>query len=71
MSATTAAATVVPTESKSSRRKKGKAADANHAPEEAARSPVADAAAATTGTETPTNGVDGSYESPYIKELYK
>lgn len=61
----------VPTESKSSRRKKAKAEGSNSASEDATRSPTTEAGARPTDAETPVNGAEGSYESPYIKELYK
>ena len=69
-----APATSVPTsqtESKTSRRKKGKAEAANNTTEEAVRSPTAETGPGATGIDTPTNGLEASYESPYIKELYK
>lgn len=71
MSTVTNSAPTVPTESKSSRRKKAKADGSNSTSEDAARSPTAEAGAKPTGAETPVNGAEGSYESPYIKELYK
>ena len=39
--------------------------------EDAVRSPTAEAGPGVTETDTPTNGLEASYESPYIKELYK
>ena len=58
-------------ETKSSRRRKGKGEGAKTALEEPAQSPVAEAGAGLTAVDIPTNGAEGSYESPYIKELYK
>ena len=55
------------TESKSAKKKKAKA-------EAAAQSPVVaepEIGSPHTGTEAGTNGTDTSFESPYIKELYK
>ena len=71
MSTTSPPATVAPTEAKSSRRRKGKGEGAKNASEESAQSPVAEVGPGQMGVDTPTNGVEGSYESPYIKELYK
>lgn len=71
MSTTAASAPPAPGEAKSSRRRKGKAEGAKNAPEESALSPATEAGAGSIGVETPMNGTDDSYESPYIKELYK
>ena len=71
MSTTAPPATVAPTETKSSRRRKGKGEGAKNASEDSAQSPVAEAGPGPVGVDAPTNGVEGSYESPYIKELYK
>lgn len=55
-------------ESKSAKKKKAKA-------EATARSPSAtaehEATAGQTSTDGTANGIDSSYESPYLKELYK
>lgn len=55
-------------DSKSSKKKKAKAEAATQPP-----APISeeDAGARQTTPEDPTNGGEGSYESPYIKELYK
>lgn len=55
-------------ESKSAKKKKAKA-EATAQPPTAPPEP--DAAAGQTATDGTTNGVDGAYESPYLKELYK
>ena len=62
---------VAPTESKSSRKKKAKAETSKPAAEGNSRSPSFDAGATQAGTDSTTNGAEGGYESPYIKELYK
>ena len=55
-------------ESKSAKKKKAKA----EAPAQpSAATPEPDAAAGHTATDGTTNGADGAYESPYLKELYK
>ena len=54
-------------ESKSAKKKKAKAENSA----KASPPPVADTAAAPEATEGTTNDVDGAYESPYLKELYK
>lgn len=59
------------TESKTGKKKKSKAevpANASNAP---STTPSAEVGVAATATEGTTNGVEGSYESPYMKELYK
>jgi len=71
MSTVTNSTPTVPTDSKSSRRKKTKVEGSNSASEGATRSPTTETGAKPTGVETPVNGAEGSYESPYIKELYK
>lgn len=55
-------------ESKSARKKKAKA----EAPVQTAASPTEpESGAGQTAVDGAATGVDGSYESPYIKELYK
>ena len=55
-------------ESKSARKKKAK----NEAPVRTAASPTEpESGAGQTTVDGAATGVDGSYESPYIKELYK
>lgn len=55
-------------QSKSAKKKKAKAEAASQLPAAAAEF---EATAGQTATDGTTNGVDGSYESPYLKELYK
>ncbi|KAI9872688.1 MAG: hypothetical protein M1830_001302, partial [Pleopsidium flavum] len=58
-------------ESKSGKKKKSKAevpARVSNAP---STTPSAEVGVEATATEATTNGVEGSYESPYMKELYK
>lgn len=55
-------------ESKSAKKKKAKSGAT--AKETTVQSNVETEAGKPT-SETPTNGIDGSYESPYMKELYK
>ena len=55
-------------ESKSARKKKAKAEAASQQPGVA---PESEATAGQTAVESATNGADGAYESPYLKELYK
>ena len=55
-------------ESKSAKKKKAKAQAVGQSTTTA---PEPEATAGQTATEGTTNGVDGSYESPYLKELYK
>ena len=54
-------------ESKSAKKKKAKAETSA----KASPSPVMEIAPAPEATEGATNGTDGAYESPYLKELYK
>lgn len=54
-------------ESKSAKKKKAKA---EAAAKDTTAQPHPDAEATKSNAENPTNG-DGSYESPYMKELYK
>ena len=57
-----------PSESKSARKKKAKA----EAPIQTATSPIEpESGAGQTAIDGAAAGADGSYESPYIKELYK
>lgn len=55
-------------ESKSAKKKKAKA-EATAQPQIA--TPEPEATAGQTATDGTANGVDGTYESPYLKELYK
>lgn len=59
---------LAPSESKSARKKKAKA----EGPSQTASSPIEpESGAGQTAVDGATTGPDGSYESPYIKELYK
>ncbi|KAI9716913.1 MAG: hypothetical protein M1812_005062 [Candelaria pacifica] len=58
-------------ESRSARKKKTKDNMSGAVPGAASTTSSAEHGATPNGQEAPTNGVDGSYESPYIKELYK
>ena len=58
-------------ESKSSRKKKAKAEAPKAASDLPAPSPSIDTTNGQPGVEQTINGVEGNYESPYIKELYK
>ena len=60
-----------PTESKSSRKKKAKAEAPKAVSDLPVASPSIDTGNGQLGAEQSINGVDGNYESPYIKELYK
>ena len=60
-----------PNESKSSRKKKAKADAPKAISDLPAPSPPIETSNGQSGVEQATNGVDGSYESPYMKELYK
>ena len=55
-------------ESKSAKKKKAKA---EGPAKEATAQPEVDAGATKSNVDGSTNGVDGAYESPYLKELYK
>lgn len=55
-------------ESKSAKKKKAKA---EAAAKDISIQPNVEVEATKTNIENPINGVDGSYESPYMKELYK
>ena len=57
-----------PAESKSAKKKKAKA-EATARPTSAAADH--EATAEQSNADAATNGVDGNYESPYLKELYK
>ena len=59
----------VMTESKSAKKKKAKAEASNKPTEVATLTEVGPAT--TNGDPEAVNGVDGNYESPYLKELYK
>ena len=61
----------VQNESKSSKKKKAKGDLKTTVSEAPIRSLSIDATTGQSGTEPVGNGADGSYESPYIKELYK
>ena len=56
------------TQSKSAKKKKAKAEAVSQSPVVV---PEHEATAGQIATDGGTNGVDGSYESPYLKELYK
>lgn len=58
-------------ESKSAKKKKAKAEVPANASGATSNTPSAEVGAGATPTEGTTNGVEGSYESPYMKELYK
>ncbi|KAI9777480.1 MAG: hypothetical protein M1835_005232 [Candelina submexicana] len=58
-------------ESKSVRKKRVKENVSGAVSSVASTSPSAEHGSTSNGHEAPTNGVDTSYESPYIKELYK
>lgn len=57
-----------PSESKSAKKKKAKGEATAQPP---IASPEPEATAGQTATDGNTNGLDGAYESPYLKELYK
>lgn len=59
------------TESKSKKKKQAKAEVPANASNETSNAPSGDVGAGATAAEGTTNGVEGSYESPYLKELYK
>jgi len=59
------------TESKSKKKKQAKAVVPANASNETSNAPSGDVAAGATAAEDTANGVEGSYESPYLKELYK
>ena len=58
----------LPQESKSAKKKKAKA---EAAAKDVTVQPSIESEAIKTNVENPTNGADGAYESPYMKELYK
>lgn len=58
----------VPQESKSAKKKKAKA---EAAAKETTTQPNFEAENTKPTVENPTDGADGTYESPYMKELYK
>lgn len=58
-------------ESKSARKKRAKENMSGAVSSTASTTPSAEHGSTPNGQEAPTNGVDTSYESPYIKELYK
>ncbi|KAI9813978.1 MAG: hypothetical protein M1827_003442 [Pycnora praestabilis] len=58
-------------ESKSARKKKSKIDTSGNDSSVASATPSAEAGLTPVVQEATTNGVDGNYESPYIKELYK
>ena len=68
MSTTQNPQTSAQSESKSAKKKKAKA-EATARSQEAP--PENEATAAQTAVDSTANGVDGAYESPYLKELYK
>ncbi len=59
------------TESKSKKRKQGKAEVPANASNEASNAPSTEVGGGATAAEGTANAPDGSYESPYLKELYK
>lgn len=71
MSAPTTSNPPVQNESKSAKKKKAKAEVPAHVSNAPSTTPSAEAGAGQAVAETPTNGADGTFESPYIKELYK
>ena len=58
-------------EPKSSKKKKAKGDSKPASSEIPIRRPSVDAGNGQSGIELAGNGLDGTYESPYIKELYK
>lgn len=58
----------MPQESKTAKKKKAKA---EAAAKETTVQPIVDADVSKSSVETSANGPDGTYESPYMKELYK
>ena len=71
MSSTTISNPPSQTESKSAKKKRAKAEGAANASSNASNTPVPETGTAPAAPEGTTNGVEGSYESPYMKELYK
>ena len=69
MSTTTIPNPSAPTESKSAKKKKAKAEGPKATIVEAPQSPSGETV--TVGLDAGTNGAEGNYESPYMKELYK
>ena len=59
------------TESKSKKKKQAKAEVPANASNETSNAPSGEVGAGATPAEGTTNGVEGNYESPYLKELYK
>ena len=71
MSAATVSNPASQIESKSAKKKKAKAEAPATPSGIAPTSPGAEAGPGQSGNDAGTNGHEGSYESPYIKELYK
>lgn len=71
MSAPTTSNPPVQNESKSAKKKKAKAEVPVHVSNAPSTTPSAETGAGQAVAETSTNGADGTFESPYIKELYK
>lgn len=59
------------TESKSRKKKQAKTEVPANASENTSNAPSGDVGAGATAADGTTNGVEGNYESPYLKELYK
>ena len=71
MSAPTSSNPPIQNESKSAKKKKAKAVVPANRSSAPSTTPSAEAGAGQAAVGTPTNGADGTFESPYIKELYK
>jgi hypothetical protein len=71
MSSTATLNPTLPAESKSKKKKQAKAEVPANASNETSNAPSGDVGAGATAAEGTTNGAEGSYESPYLKELYK
>lgn len=71
MSAPTTSNPPVQNESRSAKKKKAKAEVPVTVPSAPSTTPSAEVGAGQAAAEPSTNGADGAFESPYIKELYK